>query len=100
MKEKNGAIKMIKLPLEKGKNNSNFRKNKDIYLEIDNEEMAPKHKKKKRKTLYEVLENRKKQSLGSIRNISLKDTIESVIVEKNFNKTRYIEEEKQTTNNN
>ena len=103
-KEKNGIIKMIKLPQkEREKNNSDLRygsKSKDIYIEIDNDEIKIKNKKKKRKTLYEVLEDKKKQSLGSIKNnISLKNTTESIIVEKNFNKIKNSDDGKQNVGN-
>ena len=102
-KEKNGLIKMIKIPQKEKENKSGFRnayKNKEIYLELDNDGITPKHKKKKRKTLYEVLEDRKKQSIGSIKNISLKNTIESVVVERNFNHSKNIDEEKIKHNHN
>ena len=92
---KNGLIKIIKIP-QKEINNSDFRnvlKNKDIYLEIENDEIT-KYKKKKRKTLYEILEDKKKQSVSPINNISFKNTIESVLVEKNFNKTKNFNDEK------
>ena len=100
-KEKNGLIKMIKIPQKEKDNNSDFRygfKNKDIYLEIGNDGITPKHKKIKRKTLYEILEDRKKQSIGSIKNISLKNTIESIVVERNFNRAKNINEEKTDIN--
>ena len=100
--KKNGIIKIIKIP-QKEINNSDFRnalKNNDIYLEIENDEITHKYKKKKRKTLYEVLEDKKKQSIGPINNISLKNTIESVLVEKNFNKTKNFNDEKINISNN
>ena len=97
-KENNNTIKMIKLPQkEKEKKSNDLRygyKTKDMYLEIENDQINPKHKKKKRKTLYEVLEDRKKQSIGSIKKISLKNTIDSVIVDRNFNKTKNFDNEK------
>ena len=93
-KEKNEIIKIIKIP-QKDKNNSDFRNgynnNKDIFIDLEKDDIVHKHKKKKRKTLYEILENKKK---ASINNISFKNTIESVLVEKNFNKTKNFNEEK------
>ena len=97
-KENNGTIKMIKIPLkEKDKKINELRygyKNRNIYLELENGEITQKYKRKKRKTLYEVLEDRKKQSLGSFKNTSLKNTIESVMVEKNFNKSKDFDDDK------
>ena len=98
-KEKNSIIKIIKIP-QKEINNSDSRnclKNKDIYLEIENDEINHKYKKKKRKTLYEVLEDKKEQANN---NMSLKKTIESVLVEKNFNKTKIFNDEKLNIGNN
>ena len=98
--EKDGKIKIIKIP-QKDKNNSEIRSghiiiNKDSSIEIEKDERAHKHKKKKRKTLYEILENKKKISNN---NISLKNTIESVLVEKNFNKTKNFNDEKLNVGN-
>ncbi len=44
------------------------------------------------KTVYDVLEDRKKISLreGSMKNNSLKDTIESVVIERNLNQSKNI----------
>ena len=98
-KEKNGLIKMIKIPQKEKDGSRDFRlKNKDIYLEIGKDGVIPKHKKIKRKTLYEILEDRKKQSIGSIKNISLKNTIESIVVERNFNMIKNLNEEKTDIN--
>ena len=57
--------------------------NKGKYSDIQN---TPRKKKLKRKTLYEVLEDRKKRSIdeGFTKNIPLKETIESVFIEKNI----------------
>ena len=103
-KEKKELKNVIKITKEKEKRNIyDFRydpKKKDKYIKFNSDEITPKHKKKKKKTLYEVLEKRKKQSLGSIRNISLKNnTIESIFVDKNCNKTKNYDSEKLKNNN-
>ena len=100
-KEKNGLKSIIKITKDdKNSNESRYgNKNKDKYVKLNTDEIALKHKKKKKKTLYEVLEKRKKQSLGSIRNISLiNNTIESIIVEKNFNRTKNFDSDKPIIN--
>ena len=90
----NATMKMVKLPQNDRDINSNelryAYRNKNIYLELNNGEIIQKFKKRKRKTLYEVLEDRKKQSLGSIKNRSLKDTIDSVIVERNISNSKNV----------
>ena len=97
-KENDETIKMIKIPSkEKDKNIKELRygyKNRNIYLELENGEIIQKYKRKKRKTLYEVLQDRKKQSIGSVKNTSLKNTIETVMVEKNLNRSKDLDDEK------
>ena len=57
--------------------------NKGIYSDIKN---TPRKKNLKRRTLYEVLEDRKKRSIdeGFTKHTALKETIETVVIEKNI----------------
>ena len=104
----NATMKMIKLTQkDRDKYSNDLRyayKYRNIYLELDNGEIIQKYKKKNRKTLYEVLEDRKKQSIGSIKssikNTSPKNTIESVIVENNINNSKNADDEKHNIDNN
>ena len=92
-KENNGYIK-----LAPNKNTRNNDINLILNTEIDNN---GRKKKKNRITLFELLEKRKKKSLGgySIKDNSLKENFDSIFVENNFNKTKNIEEENLNINN-
>lgn len=85
-------VKISQNDIKKNEQKKYNNKNKDIFLEIENENITPRYNKMKRKTLYDVLEDRKKISLreGSMKNNSLKDTIESVIIEGNLNQSKNI----------
>ena len=85
-------VKISQNDIKKNEQKKYNNKNKDIYLEIENENITPRHNKMKRKTVYDVLEDRKKISLreGSMKNNSLKDTIESVVIERNLKQSKNI----------
>jgi len=87
------------IKLSKNKNSRNNYIKKNINTE---KYSAEKRKKKKNRiTLFELLEKRKKKSSDgySIKDISLKKTINSILVENNLNLTKNIEEDNININN-
>ena len=88
------------IKLDVSKNSRNNYLNEIIITEKGSVEKRK--RKKNRITLFEVLEKRKKKSLDeySLKNISLKDNIDSILFENNLNKTKNIENEKFNINDN
>ena len=86
---------------KKSKKKNNSRNNLILEnINTDNEDNDKRRRKKNRITLFEVLEKRKKNYLdkNSIKNIALKETIDSFLINKNVNKTKNIEKEKYNIN--
>ena len=90
-KEKNGYIK-----ISQNKNSRNNYIKEKINTENGSVDVDKRKNKKNRITLFELLEKRKKKSLDgySIKDISLKKTIDSILIENNFNRTKNMENEK------
>ena len=94
-KEKNGYMK-----ISQNKNSrNNYIKEK---INTENGSVDRRKNKNNRITLFELLEKRKKKSLDgySIKNISLKKTIDSFLIDNKFNRTKNMENEKFNINDN